>query len=167
MVDLDTQFLPDETAGPLTTEEVLGADRLGDVGVDAFQLHLDRVGRIGAIILEVDDGPGTLDSGAGLLDLVQKDALNLALVYQGREGVPRIDEARAARPASRAMDPLFPREGVPKGDIVHLGGVVGHNLTLQAQVAQDFRRPRLDPIGATRGRRHRTVIDMLHLVPPS
>lgn len=86
---------------------------------------------------------------------------------KSREGVPGVDETRATGPAAGAVDTLLIRQRIPKSDIVDLSGVVGHNLALDAQVAQDFDRPRLNTVGATSRGRHGAVVDVLDLVSPS
>lgn len=86
---------------------------------------------------------------------------------KGGERVSRIDEARAAGPVASSLNALSVGARVPERDIVHLGGVVGHNIALQPQVAQDFGGSWLDAIGATSGGRHGAVVDVLHLVAPA
>jgi len=88
-------------------------------------------------------------------------------VDKSREGVPGVDETRATGPAAGAVDTLLIGQGIPESDIVDLCGIVGHNLALDTQVAQDFDRPRLNTVGATSSGRHGAVVDVLDLVSPS
>lgn len=166
-MDLDAQLLSNKAAGTFTTEKVLAADGLDHIGVDALQLDLDGVGLVQAVVLEANNGPGSIDGGTSLLDLVKEDALDLTLVDEGGERVSGVDEARAAGPASSAVDSLVTGEGIPESDIVDLGGLIGHNLALQAQVAEDLSRAGLDSVGAASGGGYGSVIDVLNLVAPT
>lgn len=139
MVDLDAELFSDKTASALTTEEVLGTNSLNDVCIDALERHLDGIVLVRAIVLEPDDRPGPLNSRASLLDFVNKDSLDLALVDEGSERVSCVDEPRAARPASGAVDTLAFGKRIPESDIVHLSWLVSHDLTLQAQVPKYLR----------------------------
>lgn len=138
MVDLDTELFTDKATGTLTAEEVLGADGLDHIGVDALQLDLNGVVGIGTVVVEAVDGPWALNAGSGLLDLVNEDALDLTLVDQGGEGIAGVNEAGAARPATGAVNTSAVTVGVPEGNVIDLGRLVGHDRALQAQVAQDL-----------------------------
>lgn len=167
VANLNTKLFANEAASTLTTEQVLGANGLDNVGVQALQVNLHRVRLVEAIVLESSDRPRPLDGGAGLLDLVEEHGLDLALVDKGGKRVSRVDEARAAGPVASPLNTLSIGARVPERDIVHLGGVVGHDVALQPQVAQDFGGSWLNAIGATSGGRHGTVVDVLHLVAPA
>jgi hypothetical protein len=167
VVDLDIELFTDEAASTLTTEQVFGADGLNDVGINALQLHLDGVIGVGAIVLESVNSPGTLDLATGLLDLVNEDALDLTLVDKGGERIAGVDETRAAGPAASAADASAISLGVPKGNIVHLGGLICHDGALEAKVSQNLSRTRLNSVGAASGGRYRTVVDVLDLVAPA
>lgn len=166
-MDLDSKLLPNKTASTLTTEEVLGTDVLDHIGVQRLELHLNGVGLVRTIVLETEDCPRTLDGRSSLLDFLQESTLDLALVDKSREGVPGVDETGATGPAAGAVDTLLVGQRIPEGDIVDLGGVIGHNLALNAQVAKDFNRPGLNTVGATSSGRHGAVVDVLNLVSPS
>ena len=115
---LHTQLVPDKAAGTLTTEQVLGADRLGLRAIHVRQADLNRVIGILSIVLEPGNGPRPLDLSAVLLNVLDEDPLDEALVQERGEWVPRIDEAGATRPGARPVDSVG--VGVPECDLVHL-----------------------------------------------
>jgi len=167
VVNLDTKLFTNKATSTLTAEEVLGADSLNNVGVNALQLHLNGVIGIGAIVLEAVDGPRTLDPSASLLNLINENALDLTLVNEGGKRITSIDETRAAGPATSAADTRAITLGVPEGNIVDLSGLISHDRALQTKVAQDLCGTRLDSISTASGGRHRTVVDVLDLVAPA
>jgi hypothetical protein len=138
-MDLDAELLSDKAASALATEEVLGANGLDDVCINALERHLDGIVLVHAIVLERNDSPRSLNSCASLLNLVNENSLNLALVDEGGERVSCVNESRAAGPASGAIDTLAFGKRIPESDIVHLSWLVSHNLTLQTQVPENLR----------------------------
>lgn len=167
MAYCNPKLFANKAASTLTAEQVLSAHRLHHVGIQTLELHLNGVGRIVAVILESCDRPRPLDSRASLLDLLQKDALDLTLVQESGEWISGVDEPGTTGPAAGATDTLLIGQRIPESHIVHLGGLVGHHLALQAQVTQDFNRSRLNTVRATSGRGHGPVVDVLDLVAPT
>jgi hypothetical protein len=127
VVDLDVELLTDEAACTFTTEEVLGADVLNHVGIQALEIDLDRVVGVGAIVLEANNGPRTLNLCASLLNLVQEDTLDLTLVNKGGKRVAGVNEAGATGPTASAANTGSVSLGVPESNIVDLGGLVSHD----------------------------------------
>lgn len=127
VLDADTELFPHKGAGSLAAKEVLGADRLARAAIHMLQLHLHGIiWVLGLVGGEALDGPRPLDFDAVLREIVEEDALDVALVEEGGEGVPGVDEARAACPGAGPLDTAAVIRRVPKGNFVDTGGLVGH-----------------------------------------
>lgn len=167
MVDLNAKLLPDKASRTFTTEQVLGPHRFDDVRVEILELYLNRICLVFTVILEANNGPGSKDGRPGLLHLIQEHSFDLSLVHECRKGVSRVDEARAAGPATSAVDTFSTGLRIPEGDIIDLCRLVCHQLAFQTEVSEDLDGTRLDAICATRRRRYRTIVNVLDLIAPS
>lgn len=167
VADLDLKLIPNQAPGTLAAEEVLGADVLNHVRVQALEIHLNGIGWVLAVVIETSDRPGSVDSRPGLFDLVQENPLNLTLVDKGGERISGVDKSRARGPAPTSVNTFAIGERIPESNIVHLRGLVRHDLTLEAQIPEDLGGTRLDTVGTASRGGNRAVIDMLHLVAPS
>lgn len=167
VVNLDTKLVSDQALGTLTTEKILCADGLNQVCIQGLQRDLDWIGWVRTIVLEARDCPGTLDSRSSFLNLLQEDSLDFALMHKSGKWVSGVDESGATGPAASPMDTFSVGEGVPESYIIHLGGLVCHDLAFETQVPKNLGRARLNTVCATSGGGDRAVVNMLDLVTPS
>lgn len=167
MVDLDSKLLSDKAPGTFAAEKVLGPYNLHNVRVKAFELHLDRIVLIETVILEADNGPGSLNGCSGLFDFIQENPLDLALMNERGERVPCVDEPRTTGPTSGSVNPLAVGKGIPERDVVDLCRVVRHDLALQAEISKNFGGARLNTVGTASCCGHRAIVNMFDLVSPS
>lgn len=166
MVNGDAQLLPHEGPGALAAKEVLGPNFFCGSAIHMGKLDVDRVlGVLALVRSEVRDRPGALDLDTVLLEVRDEDPLDKALMQESREGVAGVDEAGAARPGACARDALA--DGVPESHLVHAGGLVLHDVALQAHVAEEVQGPGLDAIGTASGGGFGAVVDVLDLVAPA
>jgi hypothetical protein len=138
VVNLDIELLTDEASGTLSTEQVLGADILNHIAIQALQVDLNGVVGVGAIILETNNGPWALDLCTSLFNFIQEDTLDLTLVNEGGERIAGVNEAGATGPAASAANTGSVGLGVPESNIIDLGRFVGHDRALQTKVTQDL-----------------------------
>ena len=117
------QLIPHKRPRTLPTKEILGTNRLSIIPIYVLQVHSDGVLAL-ALILKPGNRPRPLHFNAILGQVIEKHALNVALVQQRREGIPRIDELGTASPCACAGDARARLTGVPEGDFVDAGGLV-------------------------------------------
>ena len=162
---VDTQLFSDKTPCTLSAEEVLCANSLLNRSIYMGQLNLNGIRLVLAIVLESLDRPRPLDLGTVLLDILDKGSLDQSLVEQSGKGIPGIDELGATSPCAGPDDTLL--GWIPESNLVHLGRLVLHNLSLEAHVSQKIQGTRLDTVCSTSRGRLCSVVDVLDLVAPS
>ena len=132
-----------------------------------LQAYLDRILGILCVLCKTDNGPRSHNLDSILLEIIDEDRLDPALVKHRREPVGRLDGVRAAGPGPRASDAVPTATGTPERRLVELGRLLSHDATLQAHVAQKVERARLDGVGASSLRGPAAIVDVLDAVAPS
>jgi hypothetical protein len=101
-----------------------------------------------------------------LLNVFDEYTFNQTLMEKCSEWVSRIEEARAARPGA-GPDNFTAWSGIPEGDLEDSSWFIGHDFALEAEIAEDFKGPRLYAVCASCGSGYWPVIDMPDPVTPS
>lgn len=137
MSDLYAQCVADEAACALAAEEILCANCLSDVAIEVLEVDLDGVVMVDVVGFEAGYGPRSLNSSTVLFEVFDENSLDQTLVEECCERIPCIKKVWTTGRCTCPYDFASWRR-IPKRDFKNSGRIVGHDLSFQTHVFQDF-----------------------------